>query len=1373
MSLTRQSSWAVVGFATMVAVFVAVQPKPSSQTEKTDPSKSLRDLLAEFAGKKDAGPGGDPLQAIWESFPFAETADEPGTNRNCWPCAKLWKQKDASIRFLITTVPDPVNSGFGYMFDQVVEAMQRALETQGYVIDRAWLPWPGAGARASPERIHEKKPGLILFRLEPSNGPGGARNERCRPARHRFLALLLVGESATKGIHTLAFKASLALIAQCPLAAQEEEPCGFPIRVIGPYFSGSQVSLAMALKQARPIRWKCCDPIRAAESLVAGRLGLPPWSCAIAAAEQIADPPIQLVCGSASALDHHEFGKVWMRSGDSCQSTLIAESLVRRWVLKFLDNPSNPAGGTQPRSLVVLQEANTTFGQMSAGKHTWMQSEVRGKSGLAQQDSGKNERVFTIPFPLHISQLRASYTKAQLAQLESLGLPRPASNVPVPPGEKSSKAADPVPVQSPLMTTALNSLIVNNLVQTMAQWRSRHVVLVATDPRDTVFLAELIRNRSPDVQLVTTSGDLLYTDPDHRYALWGMVVGSTYPLQPSVQGWANAGSKAQQRRILFTDQSSQGCYNATLVHLGKQAEADMLDYGGVGKDCCKRPGIWISAVGQNSQLIPLYYVSPEKIAADLNGLADDQAPGIASTTAALLASSQGPGPILAATIAGGASAEYEQMAQVKAQWHQYHDFVHPRCALPQTTSENDGSKLQRGTAPPILWSFLFVALTVTVCTLGYNYGCYWIKRSRWGRKLSDRLAASKQRIDFSMAALAVIVLFSWIAELAVLPCRYPDVQTGLGRRLADLMIATASVLMIVAAQVSICWVYWRRAYPGFARRSDAGYRLFFKNHPRLTTAVSRAFAAVSRAFAAVSRVFPPIALLLFLLQRVVLRTRPYFLECYYLIKKSARLKGRVGRFFLFPRTAFWLFALEFLVFVASLVVSCTAVRSVREKTTAEPTPEALIGFERVSYLANGLSPLLPVFFLCAAFFAWGLFLVKKLHFANQNAVPCPFPDKNCPNEFKELSQDHARVLHELMPPSTWQYHPVLCLLAFFLLLGVYLKIWHESIAPIDGIWFWRWALGAFFAGSFLLVFTLCQVYLAWHKLRKLLDHIARIPMVGAFARLPEKVTTEDGHLFSLRPKDDHLTGVTHLYEALRRRFAAFGKRLRRAVLQLWEPWLVPLNQADQDFRAQFPKGDPGPIPGAKGANGFLGDVVGRCLVVLHSIWPAHSMDEAYGGAPEGKEPGSKPALLGLPEGDPVREWVQAAEDFTATWVVRYLSQFFAQLRNLLTSLTVGSLLLILAAVTYPFRPQRLLLVVLTALAGAVVVFIVVFLVQFNRNELISRITRSTPNRFTPDLRFVNATVTYVLPIIGGLMVQFPFFASGIRSLAEPLLHIIR
>jgi hypothetical protein len=171
------------------------------------------------------------------------------------------------------------------------------------------------------------------------------------------------------------------------------------------------------------------------------------------------------------------------------------------------------------------------------------------------------------------------------------------------------------------------------------------------------------------------------------------------------------------------------------------------------------------------------------------------------------------------------------------------------------------------------------------------------------------------------------------------------------------------------------------------------------------------------------------------------------------------------------------------------------------------------------------------------------------------------------------------------------------------------------------------------------------------------------------------------------------------------------------------------------------------------------------------------MEEAFGRTPHAGESAEPPArasvFLSLPEGDPVREWAVAAEDFVAMEIIRYLSQFIVQLRTLLTCLTFGSFLLVLAATVYPFSPQYQLLLFLTVVASGIALFILTFLIQLNRDELVSRITRSTPNRFTLDWTFLQSAATYVLPILVGLMVQFPLVTSTLRSLLDPLFHIIK
>jgi hypothetical protein len=137
---------------------------------------------------------------------------------------------------------------------------------------------------------------------------------------------------------------------------------------------------------------------------------------------------------------------------------------------------------------------------------------------------------------------------------------------------------------------------------------------------------------------------------------------------------------------------------------------------------------------------------------------------------------------------------------------------------------------------------------------------------------------------------------------------------------------------------------------------------------------------------------------------------------------------------------------------------------------------------------------------------------------------------------------------------------------------------------------------------------------------------------------------------------------------------------------------------------------------------------------------------------------------------PVWEWVQLAENFVATQAVLYVSQFFVQLRNLLLSVTVGTLLLLLAATSYPFQPQSLLVVYLLVMVGVVTVGTVSVLVQINRNPFVSRLSNTTPERFTPDWAFLSSFGTYVLPLLGVLAVQL---SGSFRTWLEPVFRILK
>jgi hypothetical protein len=99
----------------------------------------------------------------------------------------------------------------------------------------------------------------------------------------------------------------------------------------------------------------------------------------------------------------------------------------------------------------------------------------------------------------------------------------------------------------------------------------------------------------------------------------------------------------------------------------------------------------------------------------------------------------------------------------------------------------------------------------------------------------------------------------------------------------------------------------------------------------------------------------------------------------------------------------------------------------------------------------------------------------------------------------------------------------------------------------------------------------------------------------------------------------------------------------------------------------------------------------------------------------------------------------------------------------------GSLLL-LGATSYPFQPERLILLPSLTLIVSVIASILYVLVRINKDELISRITRTMPNKFSLDWDFVSSVFTYVVPM--GTVVALQM-SGAFRFLLEPLVRILR
>jgi hypothetical protein len=467
------------------------------------------------------------------------------------------------VEILIVTLPDPSAPLLQNKFDRHLDAIQRAAETAGYVLDRYYLPVPqklkgwladasspsegGNGDATTPssatassvsDRI-EHEPGVILFRQ-----------------RERLLVVFLVGEHPTDGVYKLAmmhafnqasaisgWPRSTVLSSHMP-REPHEGASGFSL--LGPYFSGSARSLEFTIQ-----KWRGSFEI---------------------AHEEV--PQVTLISGTATSVEGDVAASL------DFHSMLIPDSVSSQLILNYLTSKL----GVPKSEIAVVTEGDTSYGRAYA--------------------SGQD--VLRLEFPLHISELRAAEARAKASAGDPAALnPLKKTVIPLYLGEVS-EAPYIIPHFSP-RTPASAEIELSKLFSTISGNGIRYIVLASSDVEDRIFLAQELRYHCPDAKLVTSSSDLLYLHSDAVSDLQGMLVFSTYPLLTIDQLWTYPFSGA---RLQFPTDSSEGVFNATLALLHEEDE--MLEYGHPFENDSRLPGLWVTVVGRND-LWPAAFIYPDRL----------------------------------------------------------------------------------------------------------------------------------------------------------------------------------------------------------------------------------------------------------------------------------------------------------------------------------------------------------------------------------------------------------------------------------------------------------------------------------------------------------------------------------------------------------------------------------------------------------------------------------------------------------------------------------------------------------------------------------------------------------------------------------------
>ena len=527
-------------------------------------------------------------------------------------------RETSALQCLLITLPDPVASVASARFDEFLDVVQRAIELQGYILDRSLLPWKTAspGSSAPPDRTTRirnglidlgiqatsttppqpkvERPGLMVFKSAFPPPPDG---QTLKPPS--VLLVFVVPESPILGIDKKAFVRSLDLIdrffyerlnlekgpntEQQGRAVPKQKGNGDPggerrrvLHIVAPCFSGSQRSL---------------------EVVIGGR-GCPRGRGGY---------HFRIISNNAGQINRDRLEGIF--AGDprhkvTFRSMVHRSTTVVEATLEYLKQRL----GYDSEQVAILIESNTGLAQALA-EQVW-------KKDLA------NEFIF----PLQVSEVRKAYEKEGLLRGAKFDGRAAPERLGIPPDE--SGTTDDLPRSfTPASSAAIDEMALTQVLTTISHRRYLAVGIVATNPFDLVFLARRVSRFCPNVRLFAIQADLLFVRPENAGDLRGMLVGSTYSLYPANQ-WIIT-SYGATPRVPFSGPGAQGLYNAVVAHLWemvviKESQGPPLlefalpyDVESKGPSSVtaaadtnappiRQPPVWMSAVGERG-IFPVAY----------------------------------------------------------------------------------------------------------------------------------------------------------------------------------------------------------------------------------------------------------------------------------------------------------------------------------------------------------------------------------------------------------------------------------------------------------------------------------------------------------------------------------------------------------------------------------------------------------------------------------------------------------------------------------------------------------------------------------------------------------------------------------------------
>ncbi len=1241
--------------------------KTSSETQKEPRSAQEQD------GNAAADRSANDTKRFWQ--PLLDHYDASAESELAKQIDKLPDLHD-DVRCLIACVPHPIDSTSAYRFDGLIDAMQRAAERKGWVLDRYFYPWPrrmknapieaavqefGLILKYSPLGINlilkypplidhsEHQPGVLLLR-NTNNDPSS-----------RLLLIFLVGEMATTGLDKKAFAASLHLIKK-----SKEHRDSKMIRVVGPFFSGSQLSLEQTIRT---------------------------W----AEREKGEKPTFRVISGDATSIDKEKLRCNCAPAKVIFDATALPDVSVFAALLEHLDLGSRLPNGqfTFKGDFAVLYESNTTFGQRAAGPSD------------RHKGSGTGPTFF--PFPLHVSEVRSAYNKTTNSTRETaLRLPSFGSKLPAR-ADDGNYPRDVEPSLDSPWTAVTSERLLGEMLETISRERFRYVFIVATDVRDQLFLAGLVRQHCPESRLVFTNSDLLFTHPDYSADLRGSLVGSSYPIYDRNQRWSFP-FRGAERRFFFPGPGEQGCYNAVLALLDRESSGDLIEYGPpflasvcsadadkLSQDLSKgpidrrRPPVWISIIGQGG-LYPLSAI-PARLARDKDGKEIDS----------------------------------------------YRDYVFRAAALQdEQTFQPEFVPLHTG-----LWIVPVLGMTLLLIYVGRAYSNVLKRSAEWTRGRARESGTAMQQLLWprsrrlrraqqfyaGVCLASVLIVYAYFVFVWMIPfVHWWFPKSPVKVRLWH-WIMPAVLLALLAWFVLLLFQRARLGRRGGFDPLEAAV----PERPRVPETSPRPLSEVIVRYR-----IQLLCVLMLLIMAVYLTVNgwpPHVWrdgEGLLFAERASSLASGVTPVvpILFLGLAFYCWGycqLKRLYLLDEHAVPlCSLAGQPRFEQIDRRHGELVRNLKAAKKSLSGK-------------WIWLLWVMLFFVFSRLSSHFIPTAE----DIFTESALLLSLAVLAVLIVYGWLHLRKVWESTRHLLNAVALLPLHEAFRRVPD------AITKMF-GPYLssqrpgrqehLSYRLLQRRFLVEAYERISDDLrAAVPLTAmdnaALAAAMQLAPANRG--ISLTPAQPLpaaaqacLLVLEHIW-----RDCALAERLLEKF---------PVEEKDKSETS------PSSLP---------------ALVIHKTVRnaagaTAQTIDETVTGDAQAAEKA-------------IRCWLTQARDFVALEMTVYLSQFFVHLRNLTLFLTVAPLLMLLAVTSYPFQPQRLWLYLAMALIGTTTLTVISIVLGIERHELVSRIVKTTPNQLNFHWGFFSHFVFYAAPLLGILVAMSSDLSNLVHAWVDPLLQALR